>query len=393
MIPRPIPMVDLKAQYARIGEEINAAIRRVVESQIFVLGPEVEAFEAEFPGYCHSRFAVGCASGSDALTLALMALDLRPGDEVICPAYSFVATASCLTRIGVRPVFADIDPASYNLCPTSLRAAAKRCTRLKALIAVDLFGQVCDMEAIVEWADGFGVPVIEDAAQAIGAEDAEGQRAGSLAALGCFSLYPTKNLGAYGDAGVVITSDPDLMERLRGLRSHGASSRFVHREIGVNSRLDAIQAAVLRVKLRHLESWTKARRENASLYDQAFAAAGAGVSGNGFDRLEDAKLPLLTPASRPGARHVYHHYTIRVRAKQRDPLRAHLLAQGISTEIYYPLGLHQQPCFAELGYREGDFPVTESAARETLVLPVYPELAPSDLARVTDAITRFLSVS
>jgi len=210
-------------------------------------------------------------------------------------------------------------------------------------------------------------------------------------ALGCFSLYPSKNLGAYGDAGIVITTRPDLLDRLRSLRSHGARhSRYIHDEVGINSRLDAIQAAVLRVKLRHLESWTKARRENASLYDQAFADAGAGVSGTG---LENAKLPLLTPASAPGTRHVYHHYMIRVPSELRDGLRADLSEQGISTEIYYPLGLHQQPCFAELGYRDGEFPATESAARETLVLPVYPELAHADLARIADSCARFLSAS
>ncbi len=388
MSPRSIPLIDLKAQYASIRDEIDAAIRGVVESQTFVMGPEVEAFESEFPAYCHSNFAVGCASGSDALTLSLMALNLQPGDEVICPAYSFVATASCLTRMGIRPVFADIDPASYNLCPVSARAAADRCTRLKALLPVDLFGQVCDMKSMVALAKDLGVPIIEDAAQAIGAEDAQGFRAGSLATLGCFSLYPTKNLGAYGDAGVVITTLPELVTRLRSLRSHGESSRNVHQELGINSRLDAIQASILRVKLRHLESWTKARRENASLYDQAFAAAGAGISASGFG---DAKLPLLTPSSAPGARHVYHHYVIRVRAEQRDGLRSHLRSAGIATEIYYPLGLHQQTCFADLGYRDGDFPATESAARETLVLPVYPELAPDDLARIAECCAEFVS--
>lgn len=390
MSARPIPLIDLKAQYAGIREEIQAAIQRVVEAQAFVMGPEVEAFESEFPAYCHSRFAVGCGSGTDALSLALMALDLRPGDEVICPAYSFVATASSLTRMGVRPVFADIDPATYNLCPTSARAAAERCTRLKALLPVHLFGQICDMDALVDLAKEFDVPIIEDAAQAIGAEDAEGRRAGSLATLGCFSLYPTKNLGAYGDAGIITATHPDRMERLRALRSHGAHSRFIHQEIGMNSRLDAIQAAVLRVKLRHLESWTKARRENAALYDQAFAAAGAGISGS---RFEDTKLPLLTPGSSPGARHVYHHYVIRVRAEQRDPLRGHLQDQGISTDIYYPLGLHEQACFSDLGHRDGEFPATEAAARETLVLPVYPELRSGDIARIADCCAQFVSPS
>lgn len=385
---RSIPLIDLRAQYAGIRDEIDTAIRSVVESQAFVMGPEVEAFEAEFPAYCHSNFAVGCASGSDALTLSIMALNLQPGDEVICPAYSFVATASCLVRMGVRPVFADIDPASYNLSPASARAAAESCTRLKALLPVDLFGQVCDMEAIVTLAEELGVPIIEDAAQAIGAEDAQGRRAGSLATLGCFSLYPTKNLGAYGDAGVVITSLPDIVDRLRSLRSHGSRSRDLHEEIGMNSRLDALQAAILRVKLRHIESWTKARQENASLYDQAFEAAGAGEAGNEFG---DAKLPLLRPTSAPGARHVYHHYVIRVPSELRDSLRAHLLERGISTAVYYPRGLHQQPCFSDLGYSEGDFPETESAAQESLALPVYPELPRSDLARIAESCVRFLT--
>ena len=391
MSARPIPLIDLKAQYAGIREEIQAAIQRVVEAQAFVMGPEVEAFESEFPAYCHSRFAVGCGSGTDALSLALMALDLRPGDEVICPAYSFIATASCLVRLGVKPIFADIDPVSHNLCPASARRAAESSTRLKALLPVDLFGQLCDTEALAELAADFDIPVIEDAAQAIGAEDSQGRRAGALAALACFSLYPSKNLGAYGDAGVIITSHEHLAERLRSLRSHGASgSRYVHEEIGVNSRLDGIQAAILRVKLRHLDSWTKGRRENGAFYDQAFAAAGAGVAGSG---IEDAALPLLTPRAQPGARHVYHHYVIRVRAAQRDGLRAHLAKEGISSEIYYPLGLHQQPCFADLGYRDGAFPETEAAARETLTLPVYPELSRSDLARIVDACAQFLSPS
>jgi dTDP-4-amino-4,6-dideoxygalactose transaminase len=391
MSARPIPLIDLKAQYAGIRDEIEAAIHRVVETQTFVMGPEVEAFETEFPAYCQSRFAVGCGSGTDALSLALMALDLKAGDEVICPAYSFVATASCLVRLGLKVVFADIDPVTHNLCPESARRAAERCTRLKALIPVDLFGQVCDAQALAELATEFDIPIIEDAAQAVGAEDAQGRRAGALATLGCFSLYPSKNLGAYGDAGVVITSHEHLAERLRGLRSHGAShSRYIHEEIGINSRLDGIQAAILRVKLRHLESWTKRRRENASFYDQAFAAAGAGASGS---HIEDARLPLLTPAAQPGARHVYHQYVVRVRSNQRDGLRAHLAEQAISSEIYYPLGLHQQPCFADLGYRNGAFPETEAAALETLALPIYPELPRSDLARIVDACAQFLSPS
>ena len=391
MSARPIPLIDLKAQYAGIRDEIEAAIHRVLESQTFVMGPEVEAFETEFPAYCQSRFAVGCGSGTDALSLALMTLDLKTGDEVICPAYSFVATASCLVRLGLKPVFADIDPVTHNLCPESTRRAAERCTRLKALLPVDLFGQVCDAQALAELATEFDIPIIEDAAQAVGAEDSQGRRAGALATLGCFSLYPSKNLGAYGDAGVVITTHEHLAERLRGLRSHGSShSRYIHEEIGINSRLDGLQAAILRVKLRHLESWTKGRRENASFYNQAFTAAGAGVSGS---QLEDARLPLLTPTARPGTRHVYHQYVVRVRAGQRDGLRAHLAEQGISSEIYYPLGLHQQPCFADLGYPNGAFPETEAAALETLALPIYPELPRSDLARIVDSCAQFLSAS
>ena len=392
----PIPLLDLAAQHVPVRGEIEAAIARVLDSQRFVMGAEVEAFEREFADYCCSRFAVGCASGSDALLLALMALEVGPGDEVICPAYTFFATASAIARLGARPVFADIDPASYNLDVEAVRHAARGCERLSAILPVDLFGRSADLPGFAGLAHELGVPVVEDPAQAIGANDTGGQRTGSRAAMGCFSLYPTKNLGALGDAGVITTNDPDLSERLASLREHGAPrredgtrSRYTHERVGVNSRLDAIQAAVLRVKLRHLETWTERRRENAAYYDRQFSAAGAVTTA---DKREAADLPLQTPHPGPsGGRHVYNHYAVRVPAELRDPLRRHLESSGIASEIYYPLGLHLQPCFAHLGYREGELPETEAAARESLVIPVYPGISRAQLDRVVEAVVSFLS--
>jgi dTDP-4-amino-4,6-dideoxygalactose transaminase len=384
-----VPSIDLRAQYASIRDEIRAAVDRVFESQSFVLGEEVEALERALAGYCEARFAVGCGSGSDALLLALMALDVGPGDEVICPAFTFFATAGAIARLGARPVFADIDPAAYTLDPVSARKAAARCTRLRAILAVHLYGRPADLDALLALATELDVPLVEDAAQAIGARDASGRRIGARGRAACFSFYPTKNLGGAGDGGLVTTDDPGLAERVRRLRVHGASRPYHHEEVGVNARLDALQAAVLRVKLGHLEAWNAARAARATSYDARFGGAGAATSAVPLDA---GGLPLRIPASvAPPARAVHHQYVVRVPAAQRDALRAHLAAQGVGTEVYYPVGLHQQPCFAALGAPATDLSETERAAREVLALPLYPELDPVQSRHVTDTVLAFLA--
>jgi dTDP-4-amino-4,6-dideoxygalactose transaminase len=380
----PIPHLDLRAENRPLQNEIDRAIREVCESGQFVLGPQVDAFEQEFARYCGTRHGVGCASGSDSLLLALMALDLAPGDQVVCPAYTFFATASAITR------FADIDPRTFNLDPEQARKASARCSKLRAFLPVDLFGQMADMDAFLALGEEMGVPVVADAAQSVGARDARGRRAGSLGDVACFSLYPTKNLGAFGDAGILVTDDDGLAERLRSLRVHGSGTPYHHDEVGINSRLDTVQAAVLRVKLRHLDAGNAARRRLAARYDEAFAAAGAvpGAYGPALDELE---LPLATPLVHPpGAGPVHHQYAIRVPAARRDPLQQALDADGIGTRIYYPVGLHQQRCFQSLGHGAGDLPETEAAARESLCLPMHPNLADEDVDRVVERTVAFL---
>ena len=386
----PIPLIDLRAQYESIRDEIESAVNRALQSQEFIGGSEVEAFERDFAAYSQQRIGVGCGSGSDAILLSLMALGVGPGDEVICPAFSFIATATCIARLGARPVLADIEPAGFNLDPIAARQAAASCKQLRAIIAVDLFGRLANLDALLELGEELGVPVIEDAAQAVGAEDTEGRRAGSRSTFGCFSLYPTKNLGAYGDGGIITTGVPEYGEKLVRLRSHGLQEGPLSREIGINSRLDAIQAAVLRAKLPHLEDWTKARIQHAEQYDKGFLAAGAGVSSRASEPGDG--LPLVRPVpADPGARHVYHHYVVRVLGHQREALSDHLASLGISTAAYYPFGLHQQTCFEYLGHKDGDFPETESLAQEALALPVYPEMKPEDIDRVVHAIVDFFS--
>ena len=383
-----VPLLDLRAQYESLRPEIDAAIRRVVESQRFILGPEVEALEREIAVYCGAHHAVACASGSDALLLALLALGVGPDDEVLCPAYTFFATAGAIARLGARPVFADIDPTTYNLDLEAARKAAARCRRLKALLPVHLFGQAADVAGFLRLGEELGVPVVEDAAQALGSEDAQGHRVGSRATVGCFSFFPSKNLGAYGDAGMLTTDDASLAEQLRVLRVHGAKPKYIHRRVGLNSRLDSLQAAILRVKLAHLDAWTEARQHNATAYDEAFGAAGAHRSG---EPQGSATLPLATPCpAPPPARHIYNQYVVRVPPKLRDPLRAHLSARGIGNEVYYPRGLHEQECFASLGYQTGDLPQTEAAAASTLALPIYPELRPEQVHHVIDTLVAFL---
>jgi dTDP-4-amino-4,6-dideoxygalactose transaminase len=386
--PISVPLLDLRAQYASIREELDEAVRRVVESQQFIMGPDVAALEAETAQYCGTRHAIGCGSGSDALLLALIALDVGPGDEVICPSYTFFATAGAIARIGARPVFVEIDRATYNVDPGAVREAAARCQRLKAIIPVHLFGQSADLDALLAIGDELDVPVIEDAAQAIGARDSRGQPVGSRGRVGCYSFFPSKNLGGFGDGGIVTTNDDALAERMSILRVHGMKPKYYHQYVGFNSRLDTLQAAVVRVKLRHLDGWSRARGENAAHYDHALSAAGAVASGS---PLRPGGLPLWTPRPvRTPASHIYNQYVIRVPAALRDPLRKSLADSGIGTEIYYPLGLHQQECFADLGYGEADLPETESAARETIALPVYPELTRAQLDHVVASLTGFL---
>ena len=384
-----VPLLDLKAQYDRIRDEVEPAIRDVIESQMFILGRTVSDFESDIARYCDTDEAVGCASGSDAIMLALMGLGIGPGDEVICPSYTFFATGGYITRAGATPVFADIDPATYNLHPASVREVAGRCRNLKAIMPVHLYGRAADMDAMLAVGGELDVPIVEDAAQAIGSRDATGAPAGSRGAAGCFSFFPTKNLGGFGDGGMVTTNDHGLAERLRILRVHGGERRYYHQVIGVNSRLDALQAAVLRIKLKHLDRWTDERRDNARHYDQRFHRAGAVTSA---DDWVHADLPLATPAAPDApARHIYNQYVIRVPAALRDGLRDHLRERNIGTEIYYPVPLHRQECFAYLGYEQGDLPATEAASRETVALPIYAELTREQLDHVAASIIAYVT--
>jgi dTDP-4-amino-4,6-dideoxygalactose transaminase len=368
----PVPLLDLKAQHRSIQHEIEEAVLNTVRQQRFILGPEVEAFEAELAAYVGVRHAIGVSSGTDSLLMALSALEVSRGHEVVTTPYSFFATAGSIVRCGARPIFVDIDPLTYNIDPAQLAACLT--PRTRALLPVHLFGRCAPVPALT--AAGGGLPIVEDAAQALGAE-LGGRRAGSLGRVGCFSFFPSKNLGGYGDGGMLTTDDDTLAARLRALRVHGqsGSQRYVHELVGGNFRLDALQAAVLRVKLRHLERWTAARRANAARYRARFTAAGAAVG--------------LPPEDAPGGRDVYNQFVIRVR--DRDGLQRHLAANGIGCAIYYPKGLHAQPCFADLGYREGDFPVAETAARESLALPIYPELEETQLAEVVDRVVEHVS--
>ncbi len=382
-----IPLLDLKAQYAGIADEIGAAVQRVIESQRFVLGPEVEALEQEIASYCDADFAVACGSGSDAILLALMVHGVGRGDQVICPAHTFFSTAGSIARLGAEPVFADIDPAAFNVTSRSVRAAAQRCANLKAIVPVHLYGRAAPMEELLALGEELGVPILEDAAQAIGARDAQGRRVGSRGSVGCFSFYPSKNLGGYGDGGMLTTGDAQLAERMRVLRTHGAQSEWHHAMVGVNSRLDAIQAAVLRVKLRHLDTWTAARREAATLYGELLRKAGAGSGPGEFDELAlPARLPI---SEREPAVHVFHQYVIRVPAGARDPLREFLRQRGVETKIYYPIPLHRQECFQPLGTATGELPASELAAREVLALPIFPELGEARIRAVVERIQLF----
>jgi dTDP-4-amino-4,6-dideoxygalactose transaminase len=381
-------LVDLGALHAEIRPQLDAAIARVLASGRYVLGPEVEAFESAFAAACGTRFAVGCASGTDALALALLAVGVGPGDQVVCPAFGFVSTASAVTWLGATPVFADVDPATCNLSPAEARRAAAGCDRLRAILPADLFGCAADLEALGALAREHSVPLVEDAAQSVGARDASGRPVGAAAEVACFSFYPTKNLGALGDGGALVTSDPGLAQRAASLRVHGASGDDLYDRLGWTSRLDALQAAVLGAKLEFLEGWTTRRERNAARYDARLREAGAVEAGV---PLAAGDLPLAIPARpAPPARRVVHHYVIRVPAAERDRLRARLRERGIESQVYYPLPLPRQKCFAHLPAAPEGFPESEAAARETLALPVHPTLAPEALETAADCIIEFL---
>jgi dTDP-4-amino-4,6-dideoxygalactose transaminase len=369
-----VPLLDLQEQYLTIRDEVRAAVDRVLESQQFVMGAEVQALEEEIAEYSQIKFAIGCASGSDALLLALMSGGIGPDDEVITTPFSFFATAAAITRLGARPVFADIDARTFNLA--SSLVGEKITPQTKAIIPVHLYGQCAEMDSLTELSARQGIPIIEDAAQAIGAEDA-GRRAGSMGTIGCFSFYPSKNLGGAGDGGMLTTNDPEHARRLRMLRVHGEERKYHHLIVGINSRLDALQAAVLRVKLGHLDEWTLARQRKAQQYELMFSDAGLG---------EEVELPFV----RRGVRHIFHQFVIRIREGRRDGLREHLRECGVGTDIYYPVPLHLQECFAYLGHKPGDFPVAEKAAQQTLALPIYPELTNEQKDYVVNSIAEFL---
>jgi dTDP-4-amino-4,6-dideoxygalactose transaminase len=384
-----VPLLDLKSQFAQIRAEVMPAIDQVCASQYFILGEQVRGFEEEVARYCTTSDGVGVSSGTDALLLALMALGVGPGDEVITSPFTFFATAGVIARVGARPVFCDIDPMTFNLSPAAVqtfidercavegRSLIHRATggRIRALMPVHLYGQAADMDPLMVIARRHELNVIEDAAQAIGTEY-KGVRVGSIGDVGCFSFFPSKNLGAFGDAGLCTTGSAELAESMRVLRVHGGKPKYFHAVIGGNFRIDELQAAVLRVKLRYLDGWTEGRQRNAAYYSQAFAESELGTR-------------LRTPLATPGSRHIFNQYV--VRAESRDALKKFMADHGIGTEIYYPVPLHLQTCFAYLGYRPGDFPESERAAAETLAVPVYPELQPEQLEHVVSVIQEFYS--
>jgi dTDP-4-amino-4,6-dideoxygalactose transaminase len=373
--PTSVPALNLRAQYQSIRDEIEPVVLKLLESQMFVMGPEVSGLESEVADYCGAQHGVGCASGTDALLLPLMALGIGPGDEVITTPYSFFATAGSIWRAGARPVFVDIEPDTYNIDPSRIEEAITPRTRM--ILPVHLYGQTADMGPIQEIAERHNLDVLEDAAQAIGAAY-HGRRAGVLGRVAAFSFYPSKNLGGFGDGGMMTTNEPELARQLARLRVHGMEPKYHHHEVGFNSRLDALQAAILRVKLRHLDAWTTGRREVADRYRNLFAS-------HGLD--EVAALPV----ERPGHYHAYNQFVIRVPRTLRDPLREYLSARHIGTEIYYPIPLHLQVCFQQLGYKPGDFPHAELASRETIALPMYPELTDEEQRHVVGAIRQFMA--
>lgn len=371
---RKVPLLDLHAQFSPIREEVLEAVAKLIDSQRFILGEAVQKFEAEVGAYIGAKKAIGCASGSDALVLALMAMDVQPGDRVLTTPYTFFATAGAISRFHAIPVFVDIDPVTFNIDTAQLAETLKKTDRVHSIIPVHLYGAAADMDPICAMAAEHDVWVIEDAAQAIGS-GYKNRPVGTIGDMGCFSFFPSKNLGCFGDGGLLTTEDPAMADKLVALRVHGRTGKYIHKWVGVNSRLDALQAAVLSVKLKHLDSWSKGRQNNAALYHEFLGGKG---------------LPVVLPKpAEYQTNHVYNQFVIR--AKDRDRLKAHLQEGGVGTEIYYPLSLHLQECYADLGYKEGSFPVSEAASKETLALPIYGELTRGDIEYVSHLIETFYS--
>ncbi len=373
-----VPLLDLTRQYRALKSELDEAVLKVCSSQQFILGPEVERFERECATYCSVPYTLGMSSGTDAILVALMALEIGAGDEVITPAYSFFATAGCIARLGAKPVFVDISPTDYNIDVTLIERAIT--PKTMAIMPVHLFGQCADMTAIASIAKKHGLAVIEDAAQAIGSAAPSGA-AGSVGDIGCFSFFPSKNLGAFGDGGLVSCRSENLYETLKMLRMHGSRVKYYHEKVGGNFRLDALQAAVLSVKLKYLDGWSEMRAENARRYLELFAAEG--VLADSGPRAVAGKL--AAPVVNPRGRHIFNQFVVRV--QKREQVMEHLKREGIGCEVYYPLPLHLQSCFAELGYRAGDFPEAELAANESLAIPIFPELTEAEIARVAKVLS------
>ncbi len=369
---KTVPLLDLSAQHREIRDEILAEVTRVIDSQKFILGDDVKQLEQAIAPYCGAKYAIGCASGSDALFLALLALDLQPGDEVLTTPYTFFATVGAICRAGAVPVFLDIEPETFNMDMRQLAAVLDSHPKIRAIIPIHLFGGCADMDPLCQLAAARGIVVIEDAAQSIGSEY-NGRRAGSIGDMACFSFFPSKNLGGYGDGGMLTTNNAAFAERLTALRVHGTKRKYYHDYIGINSRLDALQAAVLRVKFKYLDSWTAGRQRNAAIYR---------------DLLAEMNVPVTPPATKPyQTRHVYNQFAIR--CEDRDGLQAYLKQNGVGSEVYYPLPLHLQTCFAHLGHKAGDFQVSEQLAKDSLALPIYSELQSSDIEYVCGLIRSF----
>ncbi len=383
-----VPLLDLKAQYETIRSDVESALLRAAESQHFILGPEVDTLERSLAQFLQCKHAIGVSSGTDALVVALMAVDIRPGDEVIVPTYSFFATAGAVSRLNAVPIFVDIDPVTFNI---DVRAVEEKITsRTRAIIPVHLYGQCADMGPLMDLAERRGLIVIEDAAQAIGAQYRDGRRAGTIGQIGCYSFFPSKNLGCFGDGGLVTTNDDVLAERLRLLRAHGSKPKYYHKLIGGNFRLDAIQAAVLNVKLPRLDGWSAKRRANAGLYTDLLSQSG--LAREEATGVTNSREPIILPSAvyrECGVRdhHVYNQYVIR--AKERDRLRAHLTANGIGTEVYYPVPFHRQECFASMGCIDADYPNANAAAETSIALPIYPELTAAQIEYVVVKIEQF----
>jgi dTDP-4-amino-4,6-dideoxygalactose transaminase len=385
-----VPLLDLQAQYTALKPELDRAIAEVMESQHFILGPQVQECEKAIAQYSHCAHGIGVSSGTDALLMCLMAEDIGAGDEVITTPYTFFATAGAVARLGAKPVFVDIEPVSYNIDPSQIEA--KITAKTRAIIPVHLYGQMADMEAVMALAQKHNLVVIEDAAQAIGAER-HGKRAGSLGHYGCFSFFPSKNLGAAGDGGMIVTNDAQRAEKLVRLRAHGSKPKYYHKVVGGNFRLDTLQAAVVTAKLKHLDTWTAARQRNAQRYDNLFANSSLAIADssryakNGHDKSHTNGAPQLLLPKVVAERHIFNQYV--VRSSRRDQLKAALQEKGVSTEIYYPVPMHLQECFASLGYKPGAFPNSETAAQETLALPIYPELSDAQAAYVVESVRSF----